>query len=360
MDIIAVSGNSNRLISNVTQTLYNPGYISISNMGRAILQSYSLDGVYIGDVIVPNFHITTGYNFDNLLQTETIKTAGNQEALNTLLSNYAMGIDQQMWLRGPTEVITLNGEYAPFLYNVSNILVTLKGNPYNRLIANASVGGKKNSISPLEYIFNPLNLNITQTNAKFDIVQDPIPLTAAFGVDQMGYTGFDTNLFSTPYSCTSNDNAGTVGLAKPSQNLTANSWQTVLMDSTSGTNYCEGYLAVATCCGLIYGPDFGNLVPSNNFTVTVSGTFDVYVEGFTFTQTYRQSNVPIICDLSPGNYWAGLCLTADGNIPLASGWCLKSEKGHYCNPPFFNGSDAFEASHVVDSNPRKPTTITIN
>jgi len=258
-----------------------------------------------------------------------------------------MGIDQQMWLRGPVSV----DPPAPFLYNVSNILVTLKGNPINQLIANATIGGGNFPISPLEWIYNPLNLDVTQSNVQFDIIQDPLPLNSSYGTNQFGYTAFDTNLLATPYSCPASDNAGTVGLKNGVTKITlkANSWQTITLDSTTGVNYCEGYMAVATCCGLVFG-NFTGVQGTLNFTTTVSGHFDVNVQNFTFTQTYRQTNIPISC-VGTTATWESLCITAPYN--LVSGYCLKTEKGLFCNQPYYNGT----TDESESANPRKPLSI---
>eukprot|EP01101_Sappina_pedata_P008494 TRINITY_DN4722_c0_g1_i1.p1 TRINITY_DN4722_c0_g1~~TRINITY_DN4722_c0_g1_i1.p1 ORF type:complete len:533 (+),score=207.08 TRINITY_DN4722_c0_g1_i1:85-1683(+) len=308
-DVVATNGTDTVLTNIVTQSLENTGIISVTGMDRVYLETWTLDGKYkIGDCIIDDFHMYTGLNVDGGIVSTMNKTAENAHIIEQILSDYSMGKDTQMRIRGPVKTIP----ERPFLYDVSDLVVTLKGNPVNQLIYNVKLAVP--SFNPVETLFNPLNLNITQNNVVFDVKQLPF--------DGNKYLAFDFTYKGTSMSCPTSDNVGT--LAQMNNTIIeANSTAQMTLISQSMQSPCEAFLAVAACCYLDK-----NSPHSMSFMTSTSGTFDISIQNFTYTQTYSQEGFPTLC-VGLKASWDATCRTLKMNT------CLNAQKGVYCNQPYF-------------------------
>jgi len=291
------------------------------------MDSYDANGVKLGEAIVPNFGIEIGDNYQEGIIVNTIKTADNEAAISNFVSNWAMGIDQETTLSGPTSIST----GANYFLNVSKITALVKGYNGPALVSNASM--PTNPVTPTQMVYNPINLTVVQDNFQFRVTVEPIP--SATGTPL--YPSFTAYPIPPAVACAADDYAGYIKLLYgPSQTLPP--LQSVQVSvAADSSNPCAYMLPIATCCGLYNGNFDGvnrtmDAVPPS-FNVNINGSFDVLIGQFNITQTYK-AIMPFQCFQWTAGYEA-LCEPYPTPY-FVTDVCGRPSKGQYCTYSYYN------------------------
>jgi len=234
---------------------------------------------------------------------------------------------KKITLKGPTS----NEAGAEYLNNLVEMEVSVLGNPKPDLIANATLGDY--GTYSAQIIYNPINWEVTQTDMLFHVIQQP------FGD---GYTA--SSYFGGVMSCPSSSNLGALVNLDTPVVLPPYSYSTILMQPSYDpqVNFCALYLPLVTCSGLIFG-QFTSPYGNNMFLVNTFGTFKVSIGEFTFTQKFKQDNVPLYCVGSIENFWNNFV-----EEQLFTDYCQLTVEGQFCYQPYFGTNNTHPFGGCLD------------
>jgi len=316
-NLTVIEGFPDYILGTVDQKMYNPSNIELTGLGTVVMYSFDEHGNHIAEATIPDFSIISGWNYQKNISVKTLAKRNDpvqMAAVTRFVSNWAMGIDQPLVLKGPISA----SSGAAYLLNVSTCYAVMRGNRLPLVLNGSLVAGSGGLPSGSQRVQNPLGTTVYQSAFNFRVYQN---LSGYSSVGVPDYTAYQST--SLGISCPATNIGPIMGLAYPytltlAPNEIKDVGLTISFASLINTiDYCNAYLFTATCCSL-YAGGFGgptNSTPPNIF-VNTEGTFNVTIDQFNITQYLAVAGVPVSC------------------FPYSDSMCGSSIFQSVCNPTY--------------------------